>query len=73
MGTSIEERVKKWRQIFSVDKRVLVFDILLWLLISVGYTLWVFEVVSCKQAFLSGLTAESVIYAYLSNIRRKTK
>lgn len=73
INTSITERFNNWKQLLNADKRVLVFDIILWLAISICYTLWVFEVISCRQAFLSGLTAEGMICSYLSNIRHRNK
>ena len=72
-GSTISERIKNWKQFFEIDKRILIFDIIVWVLISLGYTLWVFDVVSPRQAFLSGLTAEAAINNCLSNIRNKIK
>jgi hypothetical protein len=63
-------RLEAWQRLLNYDKRLILWDVFITLLIGTIYTMIVIEPINLRQAFLSSLTAESFVFHFIISARQ---
>lgn len=69
-GNAVFSRIESWQRLLNLDKRLILWDVFITILIGTIYTMIVIEPINLRQAFLSSLTAESFVFHFIISARQ---